>query len=84
MVKLQNLKKIGFVLLMFSVLFASTFFLTGCWTAYYLNGMAKAGYEFNKLIYTDNVAKYVTGRTQVEKLEGTDFVFDGEKMVGMF
>lgn len=79
MVKLQNLKKIGFVLLMLAVLFASTFFLTGCWTAYYLNGMAKAGYEFNKLIYTDDVAKYVTGRTQVEKLEGTDFVFDGEK-----
>lgn len=79
MVKLQNLKKLSIVLLMFAVLVASTFLLTGCWTAYYLNDMAKAGYEFNKLIYTDNVAKYVTGRTQVEELEGTDFVFDGEK-----
>lgn len=72
-----SVKNIVFLAVMAIVMILSTVLMSGCWTAYYFNGMASAGYEFDKIIYTDNVEKYVAGRVQVEELEGINQTFNG-------
>lgn len=56
-----------------------TAILSGCWMAYRFNEMAKKGYEFDKIIYTDTPSTYITGRTEVTELEGVSSDMDGSK-----
>lgn len=79
MEKKVSTKNVLFLMTMLVVIILSTTLLSGCWTAYYFNMMASAGYEFDKIIYTDNVEAYIAGRVQVEELEGVNIRFNGAK-----
>lgn len=65
---MEKLKRNKFLLsiLLIGVMISATMLLSSCYTVYYFHTLAQKGYTIDRVIYTDDYEKYITGRTIAE------------------